>query len=77
MLAVSSKEDLHRKVNTWKESLTRKGLKVNEGKTKNMIGGSSVGLLSESSASMRSVWNRSRSQLYPVYGVQEVGTSQM
>ena len=44
----SSKEDLQRKVKAWRDCLTRKGLKVNEGKTKIMKGGSSTGVTSES-----------------------------
>ena len=50
VLVAPSKEDLQRKVKAWKECLTRKGLKVNEGKTKIMIGGSSAGVMSESGA---------------------------
>ena len=45
-----SKEDLQRKVKAWKDCLMRKGLKVNEGKTKIMKGGSSTGVASESGA---------------------------
>ena len=50
VLTAPSKEDLQRKVKAWRDCLTRKGLKVNEGKTKIMKGGSSTGVTSESGA---------------------------
>ena len=50
VIVATSREELQRKVKAWRDSLTRKGLKVNEGKTKIMIGDSSAGVMSESGA---------------------------
>ena len=50
VVTAPSKEDLQRKVKAWRDCLMRKGLKVNEGKTKIMKGGSSTGVTSESGA---------------------------
>ena len=50
VVTAPSKEDLQRKVKAWRDCLTRKGLKVNEGKTQIMKGGSSTGVTSESGA---------------------------
>ena len=50
VLTAPSREDLQKKVKEWRECLTSKGLKVNEGKTKVMKGGSSTGIISESGA---------------------------
>ena len=50
VVTAPSKEDLQRKVKAWRDCLRRKGLKVNEGKTKVMKGGSSTGVTSESGA---------------------------
>ena len=50
LVLIAPKEDLQRKLEAWRSSLVGKGLKVNAGKSKIMIGGHSMGSVAESGA---------------------------
>jgi hypothetical protein len=48
VLMATTEEELKRKIQNWKTSMANKGLKVNPGKTKEMIGGDGQGVQEES-----------------------------